>query len=266
MAVQSVIRGAGIERKNPGAITTDEGRILEFDFLAYVVRGQARFRTEQRGPETVAAGTVLHLPANTWHVFDPNSGATWCEYWLLFDRRPVLDLLGRLLSEHVCLQPAGLQPAIIEPWRELHDLWLFKQPGYCEYGLYLLHRVLIEIHLRRHPLRRDRPNSMVARGEFRLRSELEEGNLQFDIRRLAEIAGTSYDHFRRCFKAETGLSPKQYWLNLRVQQACNLLINPNRTVKDVAAMTGFDDPYYFSRLFKTKVGLSPKHYRRRHYG
>lgn len=266
MASESVIRGAGIERENPGIITTKQGRALEFDFLAYITRGEACFETQTHRRRAVAAGTVLYVPANTWHVFDPKKGGIWCEYWLLFDRRPIADLFGTLIGQQVDVHEVGLQPNVLEPWRELNDLWLFKQPGYREYGLYLLHRVLIELYLRRHPLHRDRPNSMVARAEFHLRSELEEGNVQFDIKRLADIAGTSYDHFRRCFKAETELSPKQYWLNLLMQRACNLLINPNRTVKDVAVTLGFEDPYYFSRLFKTKLGLSPEQYRKRHYG
>lgn len=71
----------------------------------------------------------------------------------------------------------------------------------------------------------------------------------------------SSDHFRKLFKAHTGITPVTYLTHLRIQYAVSLLRNKSLTVKEVAWMTGFSDPYYFSRIFKKVMGESPDNWR-----
>jgi YesN/AraC family two-component response regulator len=53
-----------------------------------------------------------------------------------------------------------------------------------------------------------------------------------------------------------------YLIHLRIQKACQLLDNTTLQVKEIAAVSGFDDPYYFSRIFKKVMGRSPVDYRK----
>lgn len=46
-----------------------------------------------------------------------------------------------------------------------------------------------------------------------------------------------------------------------IDEAKNLLLEPGKTVAEVAYKLGFEYPQYFSRLFKKKVGVSPKQFR-----
>lgn len=75
--------------------------------------------------------------------------------------------------------------------------------------------------------------------------------------------GYSADHLRRCFKKETGLSPAAYLTMLRIEHARKLLALSDHggyTIKQIALMSGFEDPYYFSRTFKKRIGCSPNGY------
>jgi len=47
-----------------------------------------------------------------------------------------------------------------------------------------------------------------------------------------------------------------------MQRAGELLQTGNLSVKEVAAMMGYDDPFYFSRRFKSAHGIAPLEYRR----
>ena len=47
-----------------------------------------------------------------------------------------------------------------------------------------------------------------------------------------------------------------------MRRACELLRNENLSVKEVAALLGYSDPYYFSRLFKSVIGVAPRSYRK----
>ena len=58
----------------------------------------------------------------------------------------------------------------------------------------------------------------------------------------------------RLFFKETGYAPMNYFLHMKIDRACQLLLHTNMKINQVALKLGFDDPYYFSRIFKKIVG------------
>jgi transcriptional regulator GlxA family with amidase domain len=56
------------------------------------------------------------------------------------------------------------------------------------------------------------------------------------------------------------MSPAQYHLSLRIQQARYLLANSELPIKEIAIGLGFCSIYHFSRLFKEKTGVTPGNY------
>jgi YesN/AraC family two-component response regulator len=49
-----------------------------------------------------------------------------------------------------------------------------------------------------------------------------------------------------------------------IDEAKNLLLQPNKSVKEVAYELGFEYPAYFSRLFKKNEGITPTDFRVKH--
>jgi YesN/AraC family two-component response regulator len=47
-----------------------------------------------------------------------------------------------------------------------------------------------------------------------------------------------------------------------VAEAKNILLNTERTVKEIAISLGYGDAFYFSRLFKKYAGMSPANFKR----
>ena len=78
---------------------------------------------------------------------------------------------------------------------------------------------------------------------------------------VAERAGLSYIQFLRRFKAYTNMSPSHYLSLLRLQKAKALLSDDIMLIKDIAAVCGFENEYYFSNFFKKHTGLSPSSFR-----
>ena len=79
----------------------------------------------------------------------------------------------------------------------------------------------------------------------------------FSVASLAELCHMSDAHFRRVFKAEMGVSPKEYISELKIKRANMLLSYPDVTVTEIAEDLGFTDVSYFIRFYKKQTGNSP---------
>ncbi len=84
---------------------------------------------------------------------------------------------------------------------------------------------------------------------------------EFCLRDLAERVHLSLSHFKKRFKAETGLTPLQYVLREKIEAAKRSLRNPEKSVTDVAFDLGFVSSQYFATVFKRITGSTPSQYR-----
>ena len=77
---------------------------------------------------------------------------------------------------------------------------------------------------------------------------------------LAKRVNMSVSHFRSLFKKEYGISPMSYILNLRIENAKQLLLYSKLSVTEISEKCGFTNLYSFSRAFKVNTGTSPSDY------
>jgi AraC family transcriptional regulator len=77
------------------------------------------------------------------------------------------------------------------------------------------------------------------------------------IEQVAQACNLSEYHFFRIFKAVMGISPHQYLIRKRIENAHSLLINKAHSVSDVAFLCGFSDVFSFSKAFKKHTGTAP---------
>lgn len=78
---------------------------------------------------------------------------------------------------------------------------------------------------------------------------------------IAKQADINTRYFCSSFKKVFGVSPWQYVITMRLNKASILLINSEKTIREIAYETGFQDEFYFSRCFKKNLGLSPQAYK-----
>ncbi|MBR3430361.1 MAG: helix-turn-helix domain-containing protein [Clostridia bacterium] len=82
---------------------------------------------------------------------------------------------------------------------------------------------------------------------------------------LSEVAAhfaVSPSHLSRVFHRETGFGLREYLVHYRIRQACDLLLNSDLSVTQIADQCGFSDSNYFGDAFKKATGLSPREYRK----
>ena len=61
----------------------------------------------------------------------------------------------------------------------------------------------------------------------------------------------------KVFKEETGETPINYMIKLRLSKAREMLLEGGHSIKEVARSVGYEDVYYFSKLFKKYNHISP---------
>ena len=91
-------------------------------------------------------------------------------------------------------------------------------------------------------------------------------NLNFDknitLSSLSEIFFVSPFHISHIFKENFGISPIQYLINVRMNEAKNLLSDSNYSIQEIARKAGYPNANYFNILFKRFTGKSPGMFRK----
>jgi AraC-like DNA-binding protein len=258
----SALGAVGLQSEKAPIMESTGGRVLRHHALMYILEGHGYFRDVDTPREPVIPGTVFYQYPGRWHQFDPNPGAVWTEYWVVFDGAEAERRFGDLLPEPSRpVHHIGREEEIVEAYEDLYDLWLYGGPARVRQANYLLHRILFEVYRRIAGLAIRREDELVHRARELVRAQLGAGDLDFQD--FAESQGISYEQFRKRFRSATGYAPKQYFLAVKMNRARERLLSPGRSVKEIAAELGFADALYFSRLFKSKVGVSPRRYRER---
>jgi len=80
---------------------------------------------------------------------------------------------------------------------------------------------------------------------------------------LAQVANLSPYHFIRVFKAETGKTPFEFLLDIKIGKATELLVSGHHSITQICYMTGFNSLSHFTTAFKRKTGVTPSQYRKR---
>ena len=87
-------------------------------------------------------------------------------------------------------------------------------------------------------------------------------NQEITIEQIAKIAFLSRSQFSYFFKLHTGKTYIQFLNELRIENACILLKNNNRTIEQICYEIGFQNVSNFVRHFKKIKGITPSKYRK----
>lgn len=82
-----------------------------------------------------------------------------------------------------------------------------------------------------------------------------------DLRNVSDEACFSKFHFIRLFKSAYGVTPHQYLIKVRIENA-KLLLAKKKSVSEVCVAIGFESISSFTALFKKYTGKSPSSYQK----
>ncbi|MFO7446673.1 MAG: AraC family transcriptional regulator [Ignavibacteriaceae bacterium] len=233
------------------------GRVLpEFQIL-YITHGEGIFETKKSGKKKVGAGSILLLFPGIWHRYQPSSKTGWKEYWISFNgSQPDIFMKNGILPENNPVLEIGLSETLISLYHQILELIESEKIGYKEIISTLTYQIIAQVNTLQNSKRfagKEIENT-IQKAKAYIADNID-SEIKFET--LASELGIGYSWFRRMFRHYTGLAPTQYFLQLKLNKAKELVIGTSLSIKQISVMLGFESQYYFSKIFKKKTGMSP---------
>ena len=80
------------------------------------------------------------------------------------------------------------------------------------------------------------------------------------LNKLSEYVGYSVSYIKSQFKKKTSKTVIQFFTDLKIEKAKELLIQESYSVSSIADALGFSSIHYFCRIFKKHIGMTPTEY------
>ena len=239
-------------------------RILTDQDLWIICDGHGRIELSDMDAELGSGRMVWMRPGHFYEVEqDPEHPLKL--YWFHFD---LLDRKNRFLFPSIQVipeyfhSPNGMHAMLLA--RTLFRL--FKKmrgkndPSKASYLQQLLKSVLMLIESEAgEPDLTTVPHSDIAEDAAQYLDEV-----TGQIIPVAELAGKfhlSRNQFTRIFTSYWGITPSEYQIRSRMNQAKYLLGSTDLSIRAIAAELGYADHYFFARQFKQKTGVTPGKFR-----
>jgi len=154
-----------------------------------------------------------------------------------------------------------LTPDIVQPLRQIQGLMEHSQ----EYGVADQLDILCFLLLGRLILMKRHPRGKSDCREEKIRQIASYFQLHFmdeiDIGALAGKHGLSRRSFFRHWNHYMETSPAQYLADLKLKEACRLLLNTDDKISWISAYLKFQEENYFCAIFKKRFAMTPNQYR-----
>ncbi len=82
------------------------------------------------------------------------------------------------------------------------------------------------------------------------------------VKDIADHLHITENHLIKLFKKELRQTPNQYVLEIRLIHSRYLILHSDQSVKEIAYISGFNTPSYFSKCFFSRFGLLPNQLRK----
>lgn len=255
----------------------------DFPEIVIMMKGKSLLTIDGK-EHLITAGDVVLLNPGMQHFSTPVQGETeTVECWLGFSDVEYKDCRKNFLPlfrdhKFIIKLPEDLKEQVFRLCFRLEE-----ESGQCNIGRYfMLKSYLIQILCLLERLRRSTENAAAEEvHENEKRYEFTSLNKKYIVKKIMEYMELHYQqkisldqiaanmylssyYISKLFKSETGDTPINYLISLRMRKAREIMDQyPDSSVQSVAMSVGYEDAYHFSKLFKKYYGLSPLYYKER---
>lgn len=206
------------------------------------------------------------LPAGVPYSYRTDNTNPWTLYWVLFKGSK-----SRIFAKSMD-RPQNAKPTIYLRQDERTDLFERMYSTLCgdltiekvNYAnIVFLHFIASFKYIGLFSEPESQTSSTFAEGMIGRVTHFMNDNVEnnLTLAELAAFAGYSESYFYRRFVKETGYSPIDYFIHLKMNKAAIYLIKTSMSIAQIAAKLGYSSPDYFSRTFKRIIGITATEFR-----
>ncbi len=255
-----------------------EPNIHENYEMVYMKKGFAVFEIAGQ-PVTLGPNDIVIIKPLQYHKFTVKS-ENGCEFIVLnftfenringeFSQIPLEDFLNFVSSEetgpYITLKVSQKNEIVVLMNRILKERES-SEPG-SEFLNYLL--ILELFVLLSRALKMEWENSIKSKSpKLKELIEISVNYIHTNFERnislgdIAKYVFLSPSYFTRAFKEETGMSPINYLIKVRIERARELLVDTGLRISDIALSVGFSNQQRFNEMFKKYTHYTPLQYRK----
>jgi AraC-like DNA-binding protein len=239
-------------------ICRKNGRV---DFqLIYLIKGCGWYTFKNETKEIREGNIIIYKPDEPQiyqYYFKDNPEL----YWIHFSGFAVQDYLDKLSLSNNAWYYVGFNDKCIDLFKKLIYELNIKNFSYeCYISAYLLEL------LSRFSTLSNTTNSEMSLTDKDIKKAVmlihSNYNKKYSINDLAKDCNLSISRFMHKFKATIGITPMQYFTQIRINEAKDLLSYPSLNISEVSSIIGYGNPLYFSRIFKKETGMSPSEFKK----
>lgn len=239
----------------------DKGRILSEYQILYISKGEGTFTSETTKKTKINKGQIIFLFPGQWHTYNPNIEKGWNEYYIGFEGSHIDEIVK---NNFITPENQILNVGVSEDLVLLYTMALKVAKEDNKFTQQFLAGIVMNILGMVMHVSQNRAFESNKSGEIIERAKIimvENLQKDADIKEIASKLSVSYSWFRKVFKEYTGFSPNQYFLELKLRQAKELLTETNLSIKEISYDLNFSSYEYFLSFFKNRVGVTPMEYR-----
>jgi AraC-like DNA-binding protein len=219
---------------------------LEWEVI-FVVQGNGQMEIENFPSIDLKPGTIICVPPNVAHVSHV--------------KRPYRSVTFRAVNYAPIdvLRPLILYDSITRDFEMLCLMMLRLYIADAKKNSTIIYHLIfcMQEYIKRQSLNQNTKHPCVDIIKQYIYENFTDCNI--DLNAAIISCGYSLNYCRACFRADEGITPNQFLLNVRMDYAERLLHSEciHTKIKDIALQCGFEDPMYFSRVYKKVKGRAP---------
>lgn len=240
----------------------DEGRILSSNYIIYISKGRGSFSSATTGKTNIAEGQVILLFPGQWHTYHPSKESGWDEYYIGFGGEIIDNIVAHgLISPDNQILNVGINGDLVNLYvnaiRVAKEDKQASQQYLAGIALNILGTVLSLTQNKNFESKESAQKIELAKIIM-----IEHIHENINMKEIAVSLGFGYSTFRKIFKEYTGYAPLQFFHELKLRRAKELLTETSKPLKEIAYELGFGTYEYFLSFFEKKTGQSPSHYKK----
>ncbi|HEE6560118.1 TPA: AraC family transcriptional regulator [Acinetobacter baumannii] len=232
--------------------------------IGAIDEGNSVFQSSFGIAQKISAGTLVIVPAHVEHSCNPMPNQAWSYQMLHLDLAWLNQLYSEFQEQGLDLHIPQHKPLIIkdeslyEAFTEMNETLFDAQKLIFEKEQSLLH-CLIHLLLPHFILEEIQKPQYLYKDFLNLIDVISSSEGFISLEELAQRVGLSRYAIIRLFKANVGLTPHAFQINLKINQAREQL-KQGVPLAELAVNLGFSDQSHFHKAFKAHTGVTPRQF------